>query len=512
MPRATPSKPGQRRAGVAVVERAPPVGLARALEVAGDIVLVLDGEGRVLEVGGSDREQLKALVRDWRGRAWADVVTVESRVKVAEMLRDALAEPPVPPRARQVNHPTDGDDVPVLYTAVPAPEGHRGRVLALGRDLRTTMRLQQRLVEAQQATEREYARWRDAESRYRHLFQASGEATLLIDLATLKVREANPAALALMGPRAGRAVGSALAGLFEPAAADNLQDLLAHVRTDGRHEGLVARLLGDGPPVRLSAALLQEGSQRLLLIRLLALASADPALATDDEDAGAVRGRRGKVAKLNGTAVASVTDLSHLATAYLRSAQEALVFTDGEGRVVAASPAMAALLRLPGPEAMAGQLLERWLGHSGVELDVLRSRLRDGPAAATLQTECRDVLGGQVEVEVRASRMEGAPPARYAFAVRESRGGGARGSPDAAADASTAPQMPQAVQQLATLVGRVPLKKIVSETVDLIEQMSISTALDMTHNNRVLAAQLLGLSRQSLYIKLRRFGIGGDEP
>jgi DNA-binding protein Fis len=30
----------------------------------------------------------------------------------------------------------------------------------------------------------------------------------------------------------------------------------------------------------------------------------------------------------------------------------------------------------------------------------------------------------------------------------------------------------------------------------------------MTKDNRAMAAQLLGLSRQSLYVKLRRFGIG----
>jgi DNA-binding NtrC family response regulator len=62
--------------------------------------------------------------------------------------------------------------------------------------------------------------------------------------------------------------------------------------------------------------------------------------------------------------------------------------------------------------------------------------------------------------------------------------------------------------ELTELVGRVPMKDIVSETTDLIEQLCIETALQMTQDNRALAAQLLGLSRQSLYVKLRRFGIG----
>jgi DNA-binding NtrC family response regulator len=47
----------------------------------------------------------------------------------------------------------------------------------------------------------------------------------------------------------------------------------------------------------------------------------------------------------------------------------------------------------------------------------------------------------------------------------------------------------------------------VGETVDTIERMCIEAALELTHNNRASAAEMLGLSRQSLYVKLRRFGM-----
>jgi DNA-binding protein Fis len=38
--------------------------------------------------------------------------------------------------------------------------------------------------------------------------------------------------------------------------------------------------------------------------------------------------------------------------------------------------------------------------------------------------------------------------------------------------------------------------------------LCIETALDMSNDNRASAALLLGLSRQSLYVKLRRYGLG----
>ena len=42
---------------------------------------------------------------------------------------------------------------------------------------------------------------------------------------------------------------------------------------------------------------------------------------------------------------------------------------------------------------------------------------------------------------------------------------------------------------------------------DLIEQLCIEAALELTGDNRASAAEMLGLSRQSLYVKLRRFGM-----
>jgi DNA-binding NtrC family response regulator len=41
----------------------------------------------------------------------------------------------------------------------------------------------------------------------------------------------------------------------------------------------------------------------------------------------------------------------------------------------------------------------------------------------------------------------------------------------------------------------------------VIERLSIEAALKITGDNRASAAEMLGLSRQSLYVKLRRYGM-----
>ena len=73
--------------------------------------------------------------------------------------------------------------------------------------------LQQRLVETQQEMEREYIRIRNAEKRYRLLFQLSSEAVLIVDSNTSKIIEANPAAVTFLGVDPKKLIGQAFESL-----------------------------------------------------------------------------------------------------------------------------------------------------------------------------------------------------------------------------------------------------------------------------------------------------------
>lgn len=76
-------------------------------------------------------------------------------------------------------------------------------------------------------------------------------------------------------------------------------------------------------------------------------------------------------------------------------------------------------------------------------------------------------------------------------------------------EAWTDEDQPRMIEQLTGLVGRVPLRDLVRQSTDLVERLCIETALRKTRGNRASAAELLGLSRQSLYSKLRRHGLMG---
>ena len=434
-----------------------------------DVALVLSAEGEVLDVAFSDTSLAKTAYRAWVGRRFADIVTVESRTKTHDLLRDAA--PGRITRWRQVNHPVvDGPDVPVRYAALRLANG---AVLAVGRDLRALAAAQARLMEQAQTMEREYARIRDAEKRYRLLFQMTSEPSLIVDAGTHRVVEANPAAHALFGLEARKASAGAFEDLFAPASRSTAQSFLAAARVAPRIDNVHVELARDAGAVLLSGSMFRQESTTLVIVLAFRMG-------------GTARGVRPE-------------DSRRLAM--LEAMPEAFVVTDAERRILSANAAFVDLVQVATEAQVRGETLERWMGRPGVDLDVLYANLKAHGVVRRFSTLARGEFGTSEDVEVAAaSVLEGSAPV-YGFAIRRTAEG-------AGLDRLGGRELPRTVEQFADLVGRVPLKNLVRETTDLIERLCIEAALELTRDNRASAAEMLGLSRQGFYAKLRRYGLG----
>ena len=64
---------------------------ASAIAKAADIALILDDAGMILDVAVNAEELARANVERWIGRNIADIVTIESRPKIAALLDDDTA-------------------------------------------------------------------------------------------------------------------------------------------------------------------------------------------------------------------------------------------------------------------------------------------------------------------------------------------------------------------------------------------------------------------------------------
>ncbi|NDH36058.1 MAG: transcriptional regulator PpsR, partial [Betaproteobacteria bacterium] len=60
--------------------------VAGLLEWSADVVLVLDGQARVIDAAGQAETVDPGELRRWKGKLWADLVTQESRGKLLALL------------------------------------------------------------------------------------------------------------------------------------------------------------------------------------------------------------------------------------------------------------------------------------------------------------------------------------------------------------------------------------------------------------------------------------------
>jgi transcriptional regulator PpsR len=439
-----------------------------ALIVDADVILVIDHQGHVLSTAGDP--DLVASLGLADGRDVRETLVRDSLGKLQELLDEAAAGPR---RPRELTHLTArGGAVSIHYRAM--PQGGHGDMLLVGRDLRHVAELQQRLVKAQQATERDLGRIRAMETRYRVLFQLSSEPMLICDAATRRVAEANAACLTAFNLPLGRLVGRSLPSLFDEHDADVLGGLITNAMS-GR-EAPAATLRAAIGETRFSTTVSlfrQDGASHFLVRATPAAVGSGPFAAND----------------------------ATFLHALLERLPEAFLVTDNEGRVIEANRRFLDLAELPSLAAAEGKGLDHWLGRPGIDFGVLLASLKDSGAVRGFATVLRGAYGANEAVEVTAVALFDHAEPRLGFLLRTER------SHPAVDHAGGAP-MPRSLEQMKQLVGAVPMKELVRETSDMIERLCIEAALEMTGDNRASAADMLGLSRQSLYAKLHRFGIG----
>ena len=115
-------------------------------------------------------------------------------------------------------------------------------------------------------------------------------------------------------------------------------------------------------------------------------------------------------------------------------------------------------------------------------------------------TKIKSELGTDRPVEISTTRLRASDTPVYALIIRDaSRVEAIRPGSSNVADVD--------MRSVIEYIGNQSLKDIVAQTTDVVEKMCIETAVEMTSNNRVAAAEMLGLSRQSLYVKLRKYGL-----
>jgi len=448
---------------------ADPKTVAGLVSAAADLTLVLDGDGVIKDLAHNLDRLVGHEVPAWRGLPVEEVVRVSSR----RTLKKALDVARLGKRADRfdVHHLLqDGRDLPVQYAAFGL--GADGGIVMMGRDLRPVSELQSRLIEMRQSQARDIQGKKQAEAHYRLLFETSADAIAIVDAATGVIKEANARAAGLLGFTAASASGRKFVSAFDKPQRAGVTSMLSGVLASGQPTTLY--LDGDRR-LSLYADLFRAGDRKLIMVRMSHSASG-----LDDSEP------------------------DKRIVALVRSASEAVVLTDSDGKVLWANEAFLALADIPLAAHAVGKRLDDFLQWSVVDQDLLLQNARRYGRALSFSSTIRGATGRMAQLIVSVVHMAEGDPSGYGFVMHV--------QPQEAAYAGGGnSDLARAAENLVEMVGRVPMKDLVRDSTDVIERMCIEAALKLTGDNRASAARVLGLSRQALYLKMNRFGITDDD-
>ncbi|MGP3697368.1 transcriptional regulator PpsR [Rhodobacter sp. NSM] len=438
---------------------------------AADISVLVSAEGLIRTVMVNPHHPSFGQLSGWAGKPLAEVLTPESINKFRA--RSEGLEPGRGSASVELNHADQRNfEFPVRYILHRLPEDRS--ILMLGRDLRPIAEVQQQLVSAQLAMERDYETQREMETRYRVVLDVSRDAMVLVSMSTGRIVDLNGAAGVLLGGVRQDLLGAAVAQEFEGRRRGEFMETMANVAASDSITPIELVARRSQKRLLVTPRVFRAAGERLLLCQLDPAEVAQPV--SDELSDGLAR-------------------LYH-------EGVDGIVFADAEGTIRGANEAFLNMTDSSSLASVRGRSLADFLARGTVDLRVLIDSVRRTGQLRLYATRLTTDFAGQIAAEISATWLDDREQPLLVLVVRDVSRADTLRRPVPATGVIDEP-----VRNVMELVGNSTLKDIVAETTDVVEKMCIETALELTRNNRVAAAEMLSLSRQSLYVKLRKFGL-----
>lgn len=444
--------------------------LRSIVAAASDIALVVSRDCVIQSVLLNANDNSYGNLDHWEGRRIQQFLTSESVPKfegaVTRYLESDENQRPV-----ELNHSDNAVwEFPIRYTFHKI--GTDGQILLLGRDLRLIAETQQHLVQAQMALERGYEARREFDSRYRLLLATTRDAIVFVSVGTGRIKDINDPAASLLGASRDDLTGAMFAQEFKDKRNGEFIESLVNLAISESVVDLEVQTRRSRKRVKMTPTVFRAGGERVLICRLEL-----------EEDARVIDDQL----------------LQNLSVLYYNGS-DAMVFSDAKGVITSANDSFLNMADAAHMSDVKGRSLGDFLARGQIDLNVLIDNAQKTGSMRMYATQLVNDYGGKVGIEIATTWLADRSSPVIAFVLRDVSRVDAVRKPPAAAD-----EVSQ--HNVMELVGSASLKEIVAETTDVVEKMCIETAVTLTRNNRVAAAEMLGLSRQSLYVKLRKYGL-----
>ena len=440
-----------------------------------DVCVVISADGLVVSALAKSETFSPDLCASWVGTPLANQLGAASARRLTEKLEALSHSPANSPRRpaawlELIHELGPNQTVPIRYALHKMP--NENKFLLAGEDQRSIMEIQQQLLNAQIALERDYEAQREIDTRYRILMDFTDEAVALVAIGSGAIVDINHGAAQLLGYSRSDMINQPLSRFFKGFSRESLLAVIDNGNHSSASDIRSFETRNTQRSLQLTGKIFRASGEQLAMLRL----------------SDTVEGTVG-----DGQLISGLRQL------FLKGV-DAIVFTDRDGTILAAGETFLNLTDFPANSAIKGRSVAEFLGRGTVDLRVLLDNARRAGQLRMYATKIKTDFGTQLPVEISATWLDDQFEPVMALVFRN-----ATNASTVRVDQSAAPD--SNMSNIVELVGSSTLKDIVSETTDVIEKICIETAIELTRNNRVAAAEMLGLSRQSLYVKLRKYGM-----
>ena len=444
--------------------------LSHIAQASADISFVLDDSGSIQDVYSQKESLAKQIPNNLIGKKWLEVVEPDSRKKVQYLLDDANKENIS--KFRQINLSCNEKvtGLPIMCASIKALSNQK--IIVIGRDLAEVAQLQQDLVVAQKKISQNYLQINQLEERFRSIFEISTQSIIILQVDDgYPIVEMNNNAIKQLLVAKNDCIGRSFLSLLPADELSKVTSFFQGILEIGESRDLDTSFVG-GKKFQISASsFVNSGKPHLLLnLKPLDVTEATPLLESDSLTVKAIENN-----------------------AY------GFVVCTPEGLILKANKAFIKLSNAKGEPELVGTPIENYLDSETTDFNLMMQSLKGKASAQSCVASISSNNGSFKLVDISAVSVA-YPRACIGMIFRQMDSRENKGK-------RIDKKLVRSSEELSMLVGKVPLKDILTETTDLIEQLCIKAALDLSNDNRVSASEILGLSRQSLYNKLRKYGL-----
>ena len=434
---------------------------------ASDISLLIDTAGLILEVIYNTENKNLGNVEHWRTRNVRDFITKESALKLEEVLNlSSRKNEKIEKDIIQLNHIKNGsEDFPIQYSI--HPTGVKNQILLFGRDLTLIAQAQQELMKTQLKFEREYDRYRAFDTKYRVILEQCGSAFIIADEKGQLI-DFNKKALAIT--EKANLSQITLEDLFDQGTGIDILGELETLNKNTPSTALNVRVKENSKELQLKGTFFRSNDGVHTLIRLSSSSSQKASHSKEK---------------------------NYLSDLYQKTS-DAFVFIDAEGKIVDTNESFLILSEYPNIDEVVGKLFSDFLRNSTTDLKILTDNSKRLGKIRNYATDFITTFGSKIPVTISSTWVSNEDDDFYGFILRDSSNVEFEKQND---------NEKHSWEATTKLVGSAPLKELVAQTGDIAERICLETALNLANNNKVAAAELLSLSRQSLYVKLRKHSL-----